>query len=242
MTLPIYPVPSGLPTRLVSRLAFHWRGEWFSAEAVGGETATFARNATSKDSNGNTRQLNRECLAWEIVDWDGDSVRETPGLLLGASDKIYWSFQRKPTALTVYLEFVENGTKGSANAALFYIGNAGNSGARLWIDSTGSVYRVRHHNGSAEVTSTLGAGPSNGDRDAIRVTLGSDGKVQIFQSINGAAETSGSLSAANTLASAWSDTRLYLGTTGDTNPGNMVAVRCRVALGARTAAQLVEAW
>lgn len=169
-------------------------------------------------------------------------MRETPGLLLGASDSIFWTFPRKPTALTMYFEFVENGTKGTASAALVYIGNAGNTGARLWIDSTGSVYRARHHNGSTEVTSTLGAGPSNGDRVAIRVTLASDGKVQIFQSINGAAETGGSLSAANTLASDWSGTNLYLGTTGSTNPGNMIAVRNRLALGSRTALQLTEAW
>lgn len=247
------PTIDGLYPRRRSRALFHWRGDRFELDAIsrvkitgGGEVgAVFSRAATAApaDSAGTTRTVVQHQPAWEIVDWDGDATRDTPAIFLGASDSLSINHGVLPQASTLYLEFVENGTRTIASAAVFYIGNAGNTGARFWIDTTGSFYRVRHHNGSTEVTSTISSGaPTAGQRVAIRATLGSDGKVQIFQSINGAAETSGTLSGTNTLASAWSGTNIYLGSTGSTNKGNAKIVRVRMQAGSLTAVQMQEVW
>lgn len=241
MTLP--PLLASRLTR-ASRLPFHWRGDRFSLTALSGQAATFSRAATETpaDFNGTTRTIVHSAPAWQHEDWDGDSTRDTPALLLGGSNKVYWSLPLLPGAVTVYVEFVERGAVAVASAAVAYVGNAGNTGARLWIDSTGTYYRVRHHNGTSEVTATLAAAPTTGQRVALRATLASDGKVQLHQSINGAAESSTSASSALTLATAWSDTRLYLGTTGDTNAGANAVLRCRVARGSQTATQMQQAW
>jgi hypothetical protein len=243
VTLPALAV---VPLTRVSRLPYHWRGDRYDLTALSGQAATFSRAATATpaDVNGTTRTVVHSQPAWQHEDWDGDATRDTPCLLMGTSDKCYWSMLAPPEAGTWSVEFVERGTLATASDAIAYIGNAGNTGARLWIDSTGTFYRVRHHNGTAEVTSTISSGaPTAGQRVIIRVVLASTGSVQIFQSINGAAETSGSASATNALATAWSDTRLYLGTTGDTNAGSTAFVRARMYLGGTlTAAQMLETW
>jgi|GEM_PF-7126122 len=241
MTLP--PLLAPRLTR-ASRLPFHWRGDRFSLTALSGQAATFSRAATATpaDFNGTNRTIVHSAPAWQHEDWDGDSTRDMPTLLMGGSNKVYWSFPMTPQAMTLYVEFVERGAVGVASAAVAYIGNAGNTGARLWIDSTNTYYRVRHHNGTSEVSATLAAAPSAGNRVALRATLASDGKVQLHQSINGAAESSTSASSALTLPTAWADTRLYLGTTGDTNAGVNAFVRVRVAQGNLSAAVMQGDW
>jgi len=244
--------PAFNTTRLTrhSRLAFHWRGERFDLQALSRSpnqtpvTLTRAATASPVDVNGNTRQANHYQPAWDIVDWDGDATRETPALRLGANDTLYHEYFAYQQALTLYVEFVENGTLGIASAAVIYLGNAGNTGARLWIDATGTFYRVRYHNGTTEVTSTLGTGPTTGQRVRLRATLASTGAVQIHQSINGAAETSASASGTNAIPSnaTWSANQLYFNSTGDTNKGANLFVRVRLHHGTWTAAQMQEAW
>lgn len=239
--------PGVFPARRsrLSRLLFHWRGDRFELTTLTGQAATFSRAATASpvDDAGVARTVVQHQPAWEAVDWDGDAVRDRPALLLGASDRLYWNHLALPQALTIFVEFVEAGTRTTASAAIAYLGNAGNTGARLWVDSTGSFYRVRHHNGTSEVTSTIGSGqPTAGQRVRLRATLDASGRVQIFQSINGATETSGTLSGTLSLASAWSDTRCYLNSTGDTNNGVVKAVTVRLAPGALTASQIQRAW
>lgn len=232
-----------------SRLPFHWRGDRFDLQSVGRITSQAAAalvratTASPVDANGTSRTVTHSQPAWDIVDWDGDATRETPALRLGASDSIYHStYAASPTALTWYVEFVENGSVAIASAGVVYIGNAGNTGARLWIDSTGTYYRVRHHNGTSEVTSTLAAAPTSGQRVALRATLASTGAVQIHQSINGAAETSASASGTNTLTSDWGYPSLYFNSTGDTNKGANLFVRVKIHHGSYTAAQMQAAW
>jgi hypothetical protein len=239
-----------LPTALVlaptrrSRIAFHWRGDRFALNALGGQIATFARATTAAplDVNGVARTVNHSQPAWEIIDWDGDAVRDTPALLLGTSDSVFYPFDPLPQALTWYLEFVEKGAISVASASVGYIGNAGNTGARLWVDSTGTFYRARHHNGTSEVTSTLAAAPVSGNRVALRVTLDSSGRIQIAQSINQAAESTATQSGTNTLAAAWSGAFLYSNSTGSTNKAALALTRSRIAFGTKTAAQMGALW
>jgi hypothetical protein len=244
-----FPSRALLPRRRVSRLPFHWSAADFELEAISrgpndtGATFSRATTASPLDINGQSRTVVYAQPAWEMVDWDNDGSRERPTLLLGASDKLFYTYSLRPTALTIYVEFVENGTLGIASAAILYVGGAGNTGPRLWIDSTGTQYRVRHNNGISEVDSTLtGAAPVNGDRVVLRATLKAGGNVQINQSRNGGAETSATESAALAPDTAWGAPSLYLGTTGDTNPGNVKLALAKIDFGARTATQMREAW
>jgi hypothetical protein len=234
---------SGRVTR-VSRLPFHWRGDLASLTALSGQSATLARAVTAApvDYNAVARTVPRDRPAWQHEDWDGDATRDTLALLLGTSDTCYWSVPVLPAAVTVYLEFVQPGAVPAASSCIWYLGNAGNTGARLWIDSTGTYWRVRHHNGSTEVTSTLSAAPASGNRVALRATLSATGVVQIHQSVNGAAESSATASGTNTLAAAWGDTRLYANSTGSTNAAAISLIRSRLAYGSLTAAQMAVAW
>jgi hypothetical protein len=138
-------------------------------------------------------------------------------------------FPYTPQAMTLYLKFVERGTITVPSAAALYVGNAGNTGARLWIDSTGTAYRLNHHNGTTLVQVTLATGPTIGDSVELRAVLNVDGSIQLGQSINSAAETTTATSAVNALATAWSDTLCYLNTTGTTNPG-AIAVQALKAM------------
>jgi hypothetical protein len=233
-----------LRTGGVSRLPFHWGGDRFSLTALGAQTATHTRatTATPADGNGTTRTVVHSQPAWQLEDWDGDATREAAALLLGTSDLTYWPVPVLPAAVTVYLEFVQVGAVPAVSGTIWYLGNSGNTGARLWIDSSGTFWRVRHHNGTTEVTSTLAAAPASGNRVALRATLSSTGVVQIHQSINGAAETSATASGTNTLAAAWSDTRLYANSTGATNAAAISVIRSRLAYGGLTAAQMQVGW
>lgn len=238
------PAIVSLRTTGVSRLPFHWRGDRFSLTAMGGQAATHTRATTAApvDYAAVARTVVHSQPAWQLEDWDGDATRERAALLLGTSDVLYWPVPVLPAEMTIYLEFVQVGAVPGVGGTIWYLGNAGNTGARLWVDSSGTYWRVRHHNGTTEVTSTLTAAPASGNRVALRVTLSATGVVQIHQSINGAAETSATASGTNTLAAAWSDTRLYASSTGSTNAAALSLVRSRLAYGAMTAAQMQVSW
>jgi len=235
-----------LRTGRVSRLPFHWRGDRFALTALSGQAGTLTRAATAAplDYSGVARTVNQYQPAFQAEDWDADATRDTSALLLGVSDLLYWSVPVKPAACTLYLEFVQPASFGAASTCFWYLGNAGNTGARLWIDSTGTQYRANHHNGTSAVTSTMtGTAPTSGQRVAVRVVLLSTGSIQIWQSINGAAETTPGASGTLALnATGWSDTRLYANSTGSTNPAVLSLVRSRLIMGTRTAAQAATDW
>ena len=124
------------------------------------------------------------------------------------------------------LGFIERGTIANAGRGIFQIGSHNATGARLYVVSTASGYSVVHNNGSGSVASTLAVSPKSGDLVQIRWTLGSNGSVQIFQSINLGAETSGALSGANALAGSWAEPWIFLGSLGITNvTGGYMAFR-----------------
>lgn len=119
----------------------------------------------------------------------------------------YAPWGAEPREATVMLDFIERGAVGlSGTPSLFLLSDSG-GGTPLWdIETTGTVYRTRHHNGSAAVTSNATVAPGVGDRVRLRSVLRATGAVQTYQSINGGAEVAGAASAANALASAWAGT------------------------------------
>lgn len=210
-------------------------------------SATVTRNTTGNvrscvgisDTGGSTIATNgKYCYVWGVQDEAGSfatsyAATTTPAVTRSA-DSFYVPFPYTPQAMTIYLKFVERGTITIASAAQAYVGNAGNTGARLWIDSTGTYYRVRHHNGSSEVTATLAAAPAIGDVVELRAVLSATGTVLIGQSIGGATETVTSASSALALATAFGDTRLYLNSTGTSNQGATAILAYRVMRGVQT--------
>jgi len=201
-----------------------------------------ATTAAPVDYNAVARTVPRDRPAWQHEDWDGDATRDTLALLLGTSDLLYWPVPVLPAAMTGYLEFVQVGAVPAASSCIWYLGNSGNTGARFWIDSSGTYWRLNHHNGTSSVTSTLAAAPASGNRVALRFTITSAGVIQLHQSVNGAAESSATASGSLALASAWGDTRLYGNSTGATNGAAVSIIRSRLAYGSLTAAEMQAAW
>lgn len=239
------PVPSLPPVDEVSRFADHWEADLCSLRVVGPrgfneEVGSLTRDATASvvDSYGTSRTVGKQRPAWEAIDWDGDGIREQPTLLLGANDLCSWAYYGTPQAMTVYLAFVENGAKAIANAGLLHIGLANNTGARLQIVSTGSVYLARHHNGTTESTSQLAAAPNTNDKVEHLLQVDSSGKVTLAQRINLGSWSTAAQGSAATLQSAWGAPLLYLGSRGSADPGNTKFKCRRIAFGVRTAAEM----
>ena len=216
-----------------------WLAREFTVDALTGQVGTLTRAATAAptDGNGVARTVVHSQPAWQT-----NTTHSRTGLLLGTNANLAWALPVLPQAMSGMVEFVENGTVGSAGAGLFYLGNDGATGARLYLDSTGTQYRLTHHNGSSSVTATMtGTAPTTGQRVRLRWWLYSDGKVLLQQSINGAAETGPAASATNTLAAAWAGTTCRLNSLGTANLGNTVALGAVVMLGNQTETVLAAA-
>jgi hypothetical protein len=225
-----------LPSSPNSSLLWHWEGSECLIDAVTGEAATFSRasTGTALDSAGTSRTAVNDQPRWTWEDLDSDSVRETPCLSLGASGElIKWSFYMKPNVpFTLLIEFVENGAKAVANAGVLYIGNDAATGARFYVDSSGTQYRVTHNNGTSAVTSTMtGTAPTTGQRVRLRVTYATTGAVRIHQTIGTGGETSATASGVLAPTTAWSNQLIRLGSLGTANVGLNKFVRAKMAYG-----------
>lgn len=216
-----------------------WLGRELTVDALTGQAGTMTRAATATptDSVGTSRTVVHSQPAWQT-----NTTHSRTGLLLGTNANLAWALPLIPQAMCGMVEFVESGTLTTASAGVFYLGNDGATGARLYIDSTGSQYRLTHDNGSAAVTATMtGTAPTSGQRVRLRWWLYSTGSVQLWQSINGAAETGPSASGTNALATAWAGTTCRLNSVGTANQGNTVALGAVVMLGNQTEATLLAA-
>jgi hypothetical protein len=197
------PLPVA-PLAPASRCLFHFDAA--DCEVVSGKLLAlsehmglFSRGSTLAsvvDSIGATYTATHGQPAWEARDLDGDTIREALGLRMGASDRLEFAAPPAPQSMSGLLEFVETGARTTANATLFAITNDAVSGVRLWIDSSGSYYRISWNDGSTTRTATLTAGqPTSGQRVRLRWAWAADGAITIWQSINGGAESSASASA-----------------------------------------------
>ncbi len=165
-------------------------------------------------------------------------MESTGTVFTRVAENINWPFITAPQAITAYIRFVELGTvKGAASGILFSIG--GSTGARFFIErgATTDSYRVKHNNGSSEVNVNLATTHSIGDNLEIRVTLKQDGKINIHFSVAGAAEVSGTESAALSLATGgWNENKLYLNWDGSSNYGFNAFQSIKISRGAQTMA------
>ena len=129
-----------------------------------------------------------------------------------AVDALSWVFNSRPQAMTVYLKFIEVGaSRNYAGLSIFKIGAAAPQLIVLPHAAATYAYRVSHLNGTSTVASLVSANPTPADVVELRATLSATGAVRIHQSLNGAAETSATASAANALAQTWGTAALILG-------------------------------
>lgn len=198
-----------LPARLdngltrISRCLVHWDARDAVLATIQGHAATLTRAATgtATDANGTSYTAAQHAPRWEARDI-GSGGRDALGLRLAADD-LTWAVAPAPRAMTLYVAFVEAGTR-TGGDGLVYLGNDGQTGARLILDSSGSNYRVTYHDGSTSRTATLATGTPATDAFAeLRAELRADGSVRLGLSVNGGAETVTAASSTLALASAW---------------------------------------
>ena len=114
--------------------------------------------------------------------------------------------------MSVYIRFIELGTSlTSASLRVLEIG-ATDSDPRLAIYTAGSPpYSTFFSDASGNArASALSGAPSIGNVVELLVTLSATGVIQISQSINGAAATSGASSATLALPQAWSGATMFV--------------------------------
>lgn len=233
------PVASA-PLETLSQCLFHldvanieWDASTGLVVADSGHTAAFTRGSSTAspvDSDGTSYTAQYRQPAYECRDWLNAGGRQTFGMLFGANDRLPFGINFVPRAMGGYAEFIE-----VSGGATFCLSNAAVSGARLVIDQTAGKYRVTHHNGTSSVVATMATGPSVGQRVRLRWQLNATGSVQIWQSLNEAAETNPSASGTLALASAWaSSASLYVNALGTGTAGAMWLRRLKYVAGTPT--------
>ena len=109
----------------------------------------------------------------------------------------------KPQALTVYCRFIERGNAQRLGTTGNMVVLGGTTAAIRWLIGSSTGYQFRHLSFGTTVTSELATAPTYGQTVELRGTVSATGVVQANQSINGAAETSGTASAARPFAAAF---------------------------------------
>jgi hypothetical protein len=132
-------------------------------------------------------------------------------------DSFYWSFPNVPQGMMIYLRFVERGGL-ALSARLLEISSSAGATPRFLVYGSSGLYTLTHDTGTP-VSSAPATAPAIGDTVELVPVRTPLGAVQLYQSINGAAVTSGALSSALALAAAWADTKLWLNSEGATAVG-----------------------
>ena len=131
-----------------------------------------------------------------------------------ATEYLSWPCDLKPGAMSGLIVYMEQETAAigdaSANgAAIFAVSNAAvTSGPYLQIYalSVGGVSTIGHDNDVSAIAVSVSPAPTVAQLVQLRWVLNSTGSVQIWQSINGAAETTSGVSATLALGSIWGTT------------------------------------
>lgn len=158
-------------------------------------------------------------------------IKTTSATATRSADKIEWPYTTVPQCATFYLHLVDLGTGDITAAHYGYIGDDGaTEDAVEVLEASGNV-RMSYKN-STTVTSD-GGNPAIGNFLEIRGVLFPGGEVQMHTSVDEAAETSGTKSAALALPTAWGTTKIWLNRPTD---GFAVFLKAKVAFGVQTLA------
>ncbi len=225
----------------VGRYPFLWLARnLLSLDALSGQVGTLTQGGSvnTTDSFGATVAVLYGQPPWSYV-----SGQLVTGLLLGTSTKtLKWTVNILPQAMCWMIDFVENGGLGTASGGVAYLGIDAATGARVYIDSTGTQYRATYTDGTTTRTCVMtGTAPTSGQRVRLRLILSATGTIQLGQSINGGAETLPAASAATTLPATWGGTVFRLNAVGTANYGANIYLGAVMMWGSQTAAVLQAA-
>jgi len=152
---------------------FRWQGRRGSLDALTGQAGTLVRAATGTavDANGTSYTAAHSMPRWEARDFTGAGVRDTLGLRLAADD-LTWAANWVPETATLLVEFSEEGTRTTSGAGLVYVGNDGQTGARVLIDASSNQYRATVHNGTTSQSVSLATTtPTTGQMTRLALQL-----------------------------------------------------------------------
>lgn len=206
--------------------------------------ALFFRTTAVTAANNNEMQVHPAAVAAETGNLiiGGIQVENTPfstsytktdgSAVIRAVETLSYPFAVPPGAKTIYARFIERGSAQlTTSPRIVQIGAVADTDPRLVITVAGGVYRLEHDNGPVTVTSAAPAAPAFGDVVELRGVLGADGSVRLHQAVNGGGESSGALSAANALGSAYSAELLSLNGRGSANAGFAAYLEVKIAAG-----------
>lgn len=222
--------PDGFLTVVVPTAA------WQRFSTVGTAAGTFAQGLVKLATSGDAVDVyNAQCEDGTIATSD---IITTTVAVTRPADALSFTYTPVPQAMTVEVKFTESGTL-SAGLNLLSIENSASAAPLLYVDSNGAEYRAIHNNGSATVVSGANTGPTAGVSTEIRALVNSNGSVDIGQSLAGAAEVLGGVTAANTLSGAWSATTLlFLNQRGAGTNGINAFQYVRIMAGVQTMATM----
>lgn len=210
--------------------------------ARSGQRFTWNRGSStlaSVNATGGTYTAPITVPAWE-------TVSSALGLRLDANDVLRENADANfaVQAISGELVFIERGARtGTAGGTLLALAaDDPSSGVRLYIDTSGSLYRLTAHNGTSSATVTLGSGaPASGDEVRHRFEW-TGSALTLTQSINGGASVTAT-GAGVALPAAWGAVRWRIGRRGLTqNPAALTLLRLLVLPGALSDSLLDEAY
>lgn len=165
-------------------------------------------------------------------------IPTTTATVARATDSLVFPFAAPPQALTVYAKITERGATLTAGQGLWVIGTGPATAEYLDCYNAGSGRYAVESGTAAGTVSSESAPPGAvlGDTVECRSVLASNGAVTEGQSINGAAETVATTSAANTLDGTFSAATITIGSRGTNSEGITGFRSVRVVAGVQTMA------
>ena len=197
-----------------ARYPLLWLARRLALNAESGQTGTYVNTSTdaATDHFGNNYTSVHSQPPWHYP-----SAATMPSVALklkaSASTVLSWPVPLIPQAMCGMIDFIENANVTVANGAIWDLSSGAGTGARIFIASTGSFYRLSYSDGTTTRTSTLAASPANNNRVRLRWSLSSTGVAQLWQSVEGAAESTSGAASAHPLPATRSGTTIRLSKT-----------------------------
>jgi hypothetical protein len=144
-------------------------------------------------------------------------------------------FTIPPQEMTVYAKFVDLGSIGLAAARVFQISDAAGLFPIFMTYNVAGFWTAFHNpSGTVVQTTNLTPAPIGGTTESSARLFG-DGSVDLTQSVNGAAATAATQTAADAFAAAWSGPLVWLNSAGSGAPVGFTALQSfKIVAGARS--------
>lgn len=226
------------PTGIIARHPFVFRARDLSLTARSGQVGTLVRTVTAvaTDINGIDRTLVHSQPRWNHR--LGVFALRLGG---GVTEYAHWDCPVDALAMSIFVDYQDYGSIVINPCGIFQLTTVGSANPRLYLRVSGSVVTMVHHNGTSSVTVAMATGYNVDDRVRLRGWVFSDGSIRLWQSVNGAAETSTSQSAALALASWATPTKVMLNSIGGVEIGQANFVGAAVMRGNQSQSTLMEA-